>query len=94
MTKKLARDCLRDSFWVFFAYRNIARPNLNANSRQDVLSVDTNSLRHLSRRSSSKNYDLQFAKIDTQTDTFKENYNIDELAGYPLRGNHQCVQFV
>ena len=38
-----------------------------------MLSDDTNSLRHLSRRSS-KNCDLQFAN----TDRFKENYSIDK----------------
>ena len=53
-------------FWVFFAYNENVRPNWHANSWEDVLSDDTNSLRHLSRRSS-KNCDLQFANTDRQT---------------------------
>ena len=53
-------------FWMFFAYKKNARPNWDANSRQGVLSVDTNSLRHLPRRSS-KNCDLPFANADRQT---------------------------
>ncbi len=44
---------------VFRVYK-IYRSNWDANSWQDVLSVDTNNLRHLPRRSS-KNCDLQFA---------------------------------
>ena len=48
-------------------------------TREDVLSVDTNSLRHLPRRPS-KNCYLQFANIDRQTDRFKENYSIDTMA--------------
>ena len=54
-------------FSVFFPIKKIARPNWDANSWQDVLSVDSNSLRHLPRRSS-KNCDLQFANCDRQTD--------------------------
>ena len=50
----------------------MSRPNWGANSWQDVLSVGSNSLRHLPRRSS-KNCDLQFAS----TDRLKENYSID-----------------
>ena len=61
-----AGDPVSPRFLVFFAYRQIARPNWGANSWQDVLSVDTNSLRHLPRRSS-QNCDLQFANIDRQT---------------------------
>ena len=39
-------------FWVFFAYNKNYRPNWDSNSWQDVLSVDTNNLRHFPRRSS------------------------------------------
>ena len=39
-----------------------------------MLSADTDSLRHLPRRSS-KNCDMQFANTDRQTDL--ENYSID-----------------
>ena len=53
------------SFWVFFACKKIDRPNWNANSWEEVLSVDTNSLIHLPRRSS-KNCNLQFANCDRQ----------------------------
>ena len=55
---------------VFRVY--IFYPNWDANSWQDVLSVDVNSLIHLPRRSS-KNFDLQFANFDR----FNENYSID-----------------
>ena len=40
------------------------------------MTVDTNSLRYLPRRSS-KNCDRQFANSDRQTNRIKENYNID-----------------
>ena len=62
------RETLRDSLGCFSAYKKNARPNWDANSWQDVQLVDTNSLRHLPRRSS-KNCDLQFANCDI----FKEN---------------------
>ena len=62
----------RFSLCVLFAYKKIARPNWDANSWEDVLSVDTNSLRYLLRWSS-KNCHLQFAN----SDIFKENYSID-----------------
>ena len=48
--------------------------------RRYVLSVDTNSLRHLARRSS-KNCELQFGNCDRQTDrliSLKENYSVDK----------------
>ena len=61
---------LRDSFWLFFPYAKIARPNWDAKSGQDVLLVDTNSLRQIPIQSS-KNCDLQLANIDRQ------NYSID-----------------
>ena len=41
--------------------------SLKQQSREDVLSVNTNSWRHLPKRSS-KNCDLQFANTDRQTD--------------------------
>ena len=41
-----------------------------------MLSVDTNILRHVPRRSST-NCDLQFANTNIQTDRLKENYSID-----------------
>ena len=66
-TDSWVRVGLRDSFWVFFANNIISRPNWDANSWHDVLSVDTNSLKHLPRRSSN-NCDLQFANIDRRTD--------------------------
>ena len=47
---------VRECFGVF-AYKKIVRPNWDTNSWQDVLLVDTNSLRHLPRRSS-KNFDI------------------------------------
>ena len=56
---------IRDGFWVLFVYKN-ARPNWDANSWQDVLSVDMNSLSHLPRRSS-KNCDMQYDNCDRQT---------------------------
>ena len=40
--------------------------------------ANTNSLRHLPRRSSN-NCDLHFAKVLRQTDRFKENYSIDYI---------------
>ena len=49
-----------------FRIWNISRPNSDANSWEEVLSVDTNSSRHFPRRSS-KNCDLQFANCDRQT---------------------------
>ncbi len=61
-----AGDPVSLRFWVFFAFNKIARANWDANSWQEVLSVDANSLRHLPRRSS-KNWDLQFANTDRQT---------------------------
>ena len=67
---------IRDSLWMFFAYKKNARPNWDANSWQDVLPDDTISLRHLPRRSI-KNCDLQSANVDGQTDRFKANYSID-----------------
>ena len=62
---------------LFFAYKTIARPSWDANSWEDVLSADMNSLRHFPRRSS-KNCDLQFAN----SDRFKENYSIDIKSKY------------
>ena len=56
----------------FFAYKTNSRPNWDANSWQDMLSNDTISLRHLTRRSS-KNCDLPFEN----NDRFKANYRID-----------------
>ena len=50
---------------VCFAYKKISRPNWDMNSWQEGLSVDTNSLRNLPRRSS-KNCDLPFASSDRQ----------------------------
>ena len=47
---------------------------IDANSREELLSVDTNSLRHLPRRSG-KNCNLQFANSDIIL--FKEKYIID-----------------
>ena len=47
----------RNSFWVFFAYKKIVRPNWDAKSWEDGPSVDMNSLRHLPRWWS-KNCDL------------------------------------
>ena len=44
-----------------------------------MLSVDTNSFRHLPRRSSN-NCDLQFANCDKQTYRLKENYSIDDCS--------------
>ena len=44
----------RDSFWVFFSYKKIARPNWDANSWEGGMTVDANSLRHLSRWLSKK----------------------------------------
>ena len=38
-----ASDQISLRFWVFFAYKKIARQNWDANSWQDVLSDDTNS---------------------------------------------------
>ena len=65
------RHSVREFLGVF-PYKKIARPNWDATSWEEVLSVDTNSLRHLPRRSS-QNCDLQFAN----SDRFKENYSID-----------------
>ena len=62
-----AGDAVSPRFWVFFTYNTFAGPNWDMNSWQDVLPVDTNSLRHLPRRSS-KSCDLQF----TNSDIFKE----------------------
>ena len=67
-----ARLGLRDSFWVFFSYKKmLGRTETRTRDRmyrcRGLLSVDTNSLRHLPRRSS-KNCDLQFANSDRQTD--------------------------
>ena len=59
---------------VFFVYKKFARPKWDVNSWEEGLTVDTNSLRHLPRRSS-KTCDLQFAR--TTTDRFQENYSID-----------------
>ena len=77
---RMRRDIL-DSFWCFLRIKKILgrtetltryrmcfqskRSVWDSNSWQDVLSVDTNSLRHLPRRSS-KNCDLQFANFDRQ----------------------------
>ena len=69
---RYAGDPISPRFLKFFAYKKIARPNWDANSWQNMLSDDTDSLRHLPRRSS-KNCDLQFAN----TDRFEENYSID-----------------
>ena len=72
----------------FFSCLKKSRPNWDANSWKDMLSVDTNNLRHLPRRSS-KNCDLQFANTDRPTDRHTdirtdgrtdgrtENYSID-----------------
>ena len=60
-TDTFAKLGLRGSFWMFSPIKK-SRPNWDANSWQDVFSVDTNSLRHLPRRSS-KNCDLQVANI-------------------------------
>ena len=43
----------------------LSKPNWDANSWQDVLFVDTNSLRHLTKRLST-NCDLQFANCHRQ----------------------------
>ena len=60
---------LRDScVGCFRVLKKITWPNRDANSWEDVLSVDTNSLRPLPRRSS-KNCNMQFAN----SDIFKEN---------------------
>ena len=53
---------------MFLAYKKLL-------GRTEMLSVDTNGLRHLTRRSS-KNCDMQFANYDRQTDRFKEKYKI------------------
>ena len=75
--RRIQQTLARDSVFAiasvcFFAYKKIARPDWDANSWEDVLSVDTNSLRRLPTQSS-KNCDLQFAN----SDRFKENYSID-----------------
>ena len=50
--------------------------------RQDVLSVDMNSLRHLPIRSSN-NFNLQFANIDR----LMENYSIDDYVTHSVTCN-------
>ena len=74
------------SFGCISRIKKIARPNWDANLWQDVLSDDTNSLRHLPRRSS-KNCDLQFVNFDR----FKENYSIDDFC--PLPNPCRCCSF-
>ena len=69
---------LRGRFWVFFTYKKIAWLNWDAKSWEEVLSVDTNNVIHLPRRSS-KTCEPQFAN----SYRFKENYR--RLAKYPLR---------
>ena len=49
---KCKKSRFRDSFWVFFAYKQIARPNWDVKSREHVPTVDTNSVIPLPRRSS------------------------------------------
>ena len=55
----------RDSCWVFFAHRKVARPNWDANAWERWMPGDTNSLRYIPRRSS-KNCDMQYANSDRQ----------------------------
>ena len=58
------------AFVCFSGIKNLlGRTDTQTRERIQVLSVDTNSLRHLPRQSS-KNCDLQFANI------FKDNYSI------------------
>ena len=70
------RRGIRDSLGCFSRIKKNARPIWDANSWQDMLSVDRNSLRHHPRRSG-KNCDLQFAN----TDILKDNYSIDMQNG-------------
>ena len=65
----------RRSFFWFFAYKKFAMPNWDANTWDEGMTVDTNGLRYLSRRSR-KNCGLQFANHDRQTD-LRKNYSID-----------------
>ena len=67
-------------------------PNWDANSWQDVISVDTNSLRHLPRRSS-KNYDLQFANFDRQTEYTPSDYSTEMGQMYCLNFRQYSAKF-
>ena len=57
----------RYRFFGIFPHKKCASPNWDANPWQKGMTVDTNSLRYLPRRSS-KNCDLQFVNNDWQTD--------------------------
>ena len=72
-SNKLTRGRLgvRDSFGCFSHIKNV-EAELRRELVTGLLSVDTNSLRHVPKRSS-KNCDLRFANIDR----FKKNNSID-----------------
>ena len=58
------RRTFRDRFLLFFAHQKLlGRTEIYANSLEEGLTVNVNSLRHLPRQSS-KNCDIQFANAD------------------------------